>query len=357
MESFTQQGFDNILLIDTSNKYYIEGLSSVARSHNFKIKGFSTNTLALDWLKSNLNEIGVVILDLHSLNSESGNTLILVKKIAPLIPVLIFSGDSKEEKELAIKCMNEGAFNYAIRKEIELETLFIMLKVVVNQYIINIENERYSSIKEEFRNKTYLYEKMLRTTEAIIKNILNENVMFSPTFESRIKTFKSFYNKLKQKESKEGFIKNPFIRINDIAGLRVIFFNANDLHTAVELILKSNDFIDANPENKSIVSDDKSKTYGYRAVHFDIKLNSKKRLNLFEYEDLLDIACEIQFKTVFAHSWSKIHHVLSYKEINELNLTNEEHYQLNKDFIEAAKGLEHIEKEITDLCVKYYPKK
>jgi cell division protein FtsL len=46
---------------------------------------------------------------------------------------------------------------------------------------------------------------------------------------------------------------------------------------------------------------------------------------------------------------------LSYKEIGEIKLTQEEMQKLNMDFKEAAKNLEDVEQQITDLCSKYSP--
>jgi ppGpp synthetase/RelA/SpoT-type nucleotidyltranferase len=345
----------NILLIDKDFNNYIKGFSTVAKTYDFSIMPFCFSKDGISNLKLNINQIGVVLLALNSLEYNEKSALNSIKEINSLLPVIILCGNAKKEIEIAVECMKNGAFNYIVRTEIEIDFLFKMLKVVVEQYKLNNESKRKNLLEEEYRKKISVSEKMLITTEMILKNILKDKLMFPPTFESRRKTFESFYKKVKLKEEVEGHIEFPFKRITDLAGLRVIFFNAKDLQTAVDLMKISTDFIDADTQSNSITADDKSKTYGYRAVHFDIKLNANTRLQLSEYVDLSDMACEVQFKTVFAHSWSKIHHVLSYKEIDNLNLTKEDHDKLNTDFIEAAKSLEEIEKRITDLCTEYYP--
>jgi ppGpp synthetase/RelA/SpoT-type nucleotidyltranferase len=241
-----------------------------------------------------------------------------------------------------------------VKTNFDLVSLFQMLKVAVSQYQSNTELERHTALKEEYRNKIGAFEKMLYTTEMILQNTLKGKLMFPPTFEKRVKDFKSFYEKTKQKEQKEGFIADPFTRFTDVAGLRIIFYNAVDLQKAVDLLLATNDFIDVKT-GSNLVADDKSKTYGYRAVHFDVKLNEKKRLHLEEYQMLLNTPCEVQFKTIFAHSWSKVYHALSYKQMDEMDLSTREQQQLDIDFKEAAKNLESIEQQITDLCAKYHP--
>jgi len=132
----------------------------------------------------------------------------------------------------------------------------------------------------------------------------------------------------------------------------VIFYNATDLEKAVEIIKSSKDFL-AIDGSSSIVADDKTNTFGYRAVHFDLKINPALRLHLKEYEGIDDIPCEIQFKTIFAHSWSKFHHAFSYKQNGTVALNAETQMMLNEDFNVAAKNLEDIENQITALCKKY----
>ena len=145
-------------------------------------------------------------------------------------------------------------------------------------------------------------------------------------------------------------IENPFKRITDIVGFRVIFYNAEDLIKAVEILKKSKDFLQKNG-NKDIVEDDISKKMGYRAVHFDLIVNPEKRKDLKEYEGVFDIPCEIQFKTIFAHSWSKVHHAISYKRSVALNKGDQDN--LDKAFTAAAAALGNIEKQITKLCKNY----
>lgn len=346
-----------ILLIDDSYSKFIEGFTMVGKKNGFIITAFDNVKAGIAYLQENEKEIGAVLLDLSFTqnNYEGAEALKQIKNTNTLLPVIMLSG-SQSEKDMtqAVACMREGAFNYVVKTNFDLVSLFLMLKVAVSQYQSNTELERHTALKEEYRNKIGAFEKMLYTTEMILQNTLKGKLMFPPTFEKRVKDFKSFYEKTKQKEQKEGFIADPFTRFTDVAGLRIIFYNAVDLQKAVDLLLATNDFIDVKT-GSNLVADDKSKTYGYRAVHFDVKLNEKKRLHLEEYQMLLNTPCEVQFKTIFAHSWSKVYHALSYKQMDEMDLSTREQQQLDIDFKEAAKNLESIEQQITDLCAKYHP--
>ena len=312
----------------------------------------------MEYLAANSKEIGAVLLDLSftTNNYEGVEALHSIKKSYTLLPVIILTGSqSEKDMAMAVNCMRDGAFNYLSKMNFDPVSLFKMLRVAVNQYQANLELERHTSLKEEYRSKIHLYEQMSQATEMILKNILKDKLMFVPTFESRIKEFKSFYEKIGAKEKSEGQIDDPFTRFSDLAGLRVVFYNSMDMQKAVLLLQESDDFIDIETGSK-LVADDKSKIYGYRAVHFDVKINPEKRLHLEEYKVLSNIPCEIQFKTIFAHSWSKVYHALSYKQIDEIKLTPDEEQQLGEDFKEAATQLESIEQHITDLCSKYFPK-
>lgn len=351
-------GLHTILLIDDSYSKFIEGFVSVSKTNGYIIQAFANIKEGLAFLETNETEIGAVLLDLSFTpnNFEGIEALQKIKIKNALLPVIMLAG-SQSEKDMsqAVACMREGAFNYVVKTNFDLVSLFRMLKVAISQYKSNTELERHTALKEEYRSKIVAHEKMLYTTEMILQNILKGKLMFFPTFEGRVKTFKSFYDKIKQKEKIEGFIADPFARFNDLAGLRVVFYNAVDMQKAVELLQAADDFVDAK-KGSSLVADDKEKSYGYRAFHFDVRLNEPKRLYLEEYQMLSNIPCEVQFKTIFAHSWSKVYHALSYKQMDEMNLSNLEQQNLDADFKEAAQNLESIEQQITDLCRKYYPK-
>jgi ppGpp synthetase/RelA/SpoT-type nucleotidyltranferase/CheY-like chemotaxis protein len=346
---------NTILLIDDDYTGFIEGLSLPARTFDLNVKGFDTIDNGLEEFQNNKEIIGAILLDLSFTagNYEGVEALEKIRAISHLVPVIILTGSqSANDLKMAVNCMKNGAFNYVLKTNLDPASLFEMLKVAIKQYESNTDIERHTKLKEEFITKVSAYGKMLHTTEMIVSDLLKEQMMFPPTIEKRIKEFQSFYKKLLSKEEKEGFIADPFKRLTDVAGMRVIFYNTVDLEKAVELLLSSDDFL-SNDGKTAIKADDKSNSYGYRAVHFDVKVNPAKRLHLKEYEGIEEIPCEIQFKTIFAHSWSKVHHAFSYKQNGTVALDNETQKMLNEDFNIAAKNLEDIENQITILCKKY----
>ncbi len=350
-----KQTKNTILLIDDDYARFIGGLALPAKN-NFELSVIGCESVGqgLEEFQSNQDKIGAILLDLSFTpsNYEGLDGLREIKKINDLVPVIMFTGsESGKEIEIVKECLKNGAFDYVL-KTIDTNALLKILKIAVNHYELNAEDARRTKLKEEFAAKKMSYEKTLHTSEMIVSDLLKGQTMFPPTIEKRIKEFKSFYNKMLSKEEKEGTITDPFKRLTDVAGMRVIFYNTVDLDKAVSLILSSDDFLSIEG-NTTIKADDKSNSFGYRAVHFDVKVNPAKRLHLKEYEGIEEIPCEIQFKTIFAHSWSKVHHAFSYKQNGTVALDGETQKMLNEDFNIAAKNLEDIENQITILCKKY----
>lgn len=347
---------NTILLLDDDFTNYIESLNTAAECHNMKIVSEDDIENGLSILRNKQTGIGAVILDLSFTpgNFEGIDALHKIKELNPLIPVIILTGnDSAKDISIAVKCMSKGAFNYLFKSDVlrDNQSLFELLKVAIRQYEVNSEDKRKIILKEVFSEKVTNYNKMLQTTTMILKNILEGQIMFPPAFELRIKSFDSFYDKILRKEKIEGCISDPFERIKDIAGVRVIFYNTTDLKKAIQLLKNSNDFISVLGKNQ-LEAEDKNLN-GYRAKHFDVMINPEKRIHLKEYQGIEDIPCEIQFTTIFAHSWSKVHHAFSYKKSGKIIHDPETQKKLKKDSITASIKLEEIENQINTLCINY----
>jgi len=342
-----------ILYIDDDFPQFGKILEISAKENGFTIIGATSVEAGLSVLKEKHDDICSVILDIAFPSGKDGKIgLGEIKLLDEHLPVIMLTGGSSDTDNI-IECMEKGANGFVDKNKFDPVRLFERIKNISDGYTYKKNDIARQALREEFRGREYLYDKMIQAVQMITKNILGSKLMFSPAYESRVKTFKSFYDKKTNKETAGGKIKEPFTRFADIAGLRVIFYNAADMEQAVKLLQASDDFVDAKTGD-GIVPDDKVKEYGYRAVHFDIKLNPAKRGNLQEYQMLLDIPCEIQLKTIFAHSWSKVYHALSYKEIGSVSLSPEKKNALAEDFRTAAIKLEDIEKQITDLSERYF---
>ena len=222
----------------------------------------------------------------------------------------------------------------------------------VNQYFT--ERVALAKLKEAYRSRVPLLQRMITATETILQHLLQDKLMIKPDFEKRVKTFESFYKKKRDFEKDGGvFEESSFERLTDLAGVRVIFYNRTDMEKAVTLLGGSGDFIDFKKGGIPI-ADEKKEQYEYRAIHYDVVLNPEKRAKLPEYCMLDKVPCEVQFKTIFAHSWSKVEHKIRYKEVEEKTLTSQQRNAIDKELVAAGSYLEEAEAKLTTMCNRYF---
>ncbi|GAB3507409.1 hypothetical protein GCM10027442_12570 [Emticicia fontis] len=341
--------------MDKNYSRYVFEFDQISHKNDFLLIPVNSINAGLDHLAAHSDQVVAILLSL-SFNKGEYEGLVALKKIKEMdvhLPViLLISGNKEEELAKAAEGLHIGAFSYMIKERLDIVSLFHILKVAVAQYFQNREVGRYQNLKESFSAKAEIYQKMVYTAELILANNLEERLLFSPLFESRVKTFESFYKKILKKEITEGPITEPYHRFHDLAGLRVITYNSEDMAAAVAVLEQSEDFIDAKGSS-AIQADYKDTDEGYRAAHFDLTLNPAKRAGLAEYHPLIGLTFEVQVKTIFAHSWSKIYHKLGYKENSSSILAGKLQEQLKLDFKDASVTLEKIEQEINALCLRY----
>jgi ppGpp synthetase/RelA/SpoT-type nucleotidyltranferase len=148
-----------------------------------------------------------------------------------------------------------------------------------------------------------LCEEVAYTLEKIIKN--REIEYAAVTF--RAKTLSSFCEKVIRK----GYA-TPLQENTDFAGVRIVYLYASDgrkiqsivekLFTVVEIVDKANR---ADPDR-----------FGYGALHYLVKL--KKKTSGARYEDLKDLICEIQVRTILQDSWATVAQHLDYKHESDV---------------------------------------
>jgi putative GTP pyrophosphokinase len=160
--------------------------------------------------------------------------------------------------------------------------------------------------KSQFFEQEPRYKKLCEEVEHILRTKLKDSGVEIAIISSRAKTWKSFWEKIK-KEGKE--YENPFEEVTDFSGARVVHLYAQDADKIEKLIheefkvLEIVNKIDKNGENK----------FGYSAIHFIVKLS--KNVSGPRYDDLKDICCGIQIRTVLQDAWAIIEHHLGYKSV------------------------------------------
>lgn len=124
------------------------------------------------------------------------------------------------------------------------------------------------------------------------------------SIESRVKEFESFWNKMQRKH-----YDNPLEDIQDICGLRLIYYYPSDLEPVCEVIKDRFGVIEYENKADSL----KAEEFGYRSRHF-VVTPDEHALQTASYQGLKDRKAEIQVRTLFDHAWAELSHELQYKK-------------------------------------------
>ena len=160
------------------------------------------------------------------------------------------------------------------------------------------------------------YEQLCNEVAYILKKRLKQTGIESAGITFRAKTLVSFLEKIDRKT-----YADPLQDITDFAGVRVVSLYVDDL-PRIEKIIESEFVIE---EKVDKLSDKDVDQFGYGAIHFVVRLGGKS--SGARYDDLKDLKCEIQTRTVLQDAWAIIQQHLVYK--NESDVPRVLQRQLN----------------------------
>lgn len=137
---------------------------------------------------------------------------------------------------------------------------------------------------------------LIRYLEKTDKKILNESGKHIIRYkEKRLKTPDSIEDKLKRKEKYQSGIKIEEM-INDLAGVRVVCFDKEQVYQLVEEVKKTKEF-DLIKEKDYIQN---PKENGYQSYHMIL--------------EIIGVKVELQIRTILMDAWSSLDTVLIYKK-------------------------------------------
>ena len=182
-------------------------------------------------------------------------------------------------------------------------------------------------LKEEYDRLRSSYEKLVDEAiyvlrQAIVRSGIKTHSVVSR--DTKIKAFKSFYEKV----SRKGIGQNQFDAIEDIAGIRVICLYRSDLEKLEKLIREKFDLVRADTSRTRT-----EKPFGYLSDHYIVKLS--RHCKGPRYDDIKNLKCEIQVRTLLMDAWASVSHHLDYKQ--EMDIPSE----LRADF-NALSGLFYV---------------
>lgn len=186
-----------------------------------------------------------------------------------------------------------------------------------------MESSKIKELKDkmlkEYLSSQLSYVEYTSYIENKIKNILIENGIKYQSLSSRVKTYDSLEIKLTENiiNGIYGNIKN----LNDLSGVRVIFYNEDELKRFKEIIYDEFNIEKYRP------SEDIMKYDGT-----NITITLKKDVNKFK-----GMLCEVQLTTVLSHAMNEFGHNIIYKDIDELQSKDSKEYERIKNIFEKAR--------------------
>jgi ppGpp synthetase/RelA/SpoT-type nucleotidyltranferase len=151
------------------------------------------------------------------------------------------------------------------------------------------------------------FEKLCEEVSYILKTRLKERAVEYAYVTNRTKTVNSFIEKAYRKN-----YQNPLEETTDIGGVRIIFLYKSDRPFIEEIITSEFEII----KKKDKIKDQETDRFGYADLQYRVKLGQLSSGP--RYDDLIDLECEIQVRTVLQDAWSIIAHHLVYKKESEV---------------------------------------
>lgn len=162
-------------------------------------------------------------------------------------------------------------------------------------------------LRKKYEDKCQRYERFIGLVSLILNSAIKNNRIKIHSFKSRVKDYSSFLEKVERKN-----YKDPFGECTDLAGVRIVCLFLSQVKQIEKIIREEFDVIEVT--NK--MSSKKYDQFGYLSLHLLVKI-PKKRIKFIEYNDLDDLTCEIQVRTILQEAWAEIEHYLNYKATKE----------------------------------------
>lgn len=172
---------------------------------------------------------------------------------------------------------------------------------------INLIWKKNTELVRDFLQNREDYEQLCSEVAYILKKKLTEQQIQHSAVTHRAKTLNSFLEKITRKS-----YSDPLKEITDLAGARIVFLYQDDLEKIENIIRK--EFSDIKKVDK--INEKGADKFGYNAMHFVVKLG--KSSFGARYDDLKNLNCEIQVRTVLQDAWAIIDHHLIYKKESDI---------------------------------------
>lgn len=180
-------------------------------------------------------------------------------------------------------------------------------------------SQTFEEAKKEFREFYISEGSSINAAEKAFRNLvgllLKEQEFPEPKVLSRVKDrnecirkFDGKYRNVLEMSGEKYRIRD---HISDLVGVRVVCIYESDIEKVSAILRKEFELIDETDKSKELESTISS--FGYKGLHLDLKLNTKRR-KLPEYEKYIDFQFEVQIRSIVQDAWSEVDHKLKYKK-------------------------------------------
>lgn len=161
---------------------------------------------------------------------------------------------------------------------------------------------RNPEIVRQFLQRRIDYEQLCVEVEYILRKRVTEKHIEIASITARAKTLNSFLEKLQRKS-----YEDPFKELTDLAAARVVCLYRSDIRIIADMVREEFDVVEDIDKLDELGVDQ----FGYGARHFLLRLG--KTSSGARYDDLKQLICEVQVRTVVQDAWAIIQHHMVYK--------------------------------------------
>jgi len=191
--------------------------------------------------------------------------------------------------------------------------------------------KNYELVKEYFSHAP-LYDALCEEVAFYLNHLIRVAGIKVSSITKRVKTLDSVLEKVERKQ-----YLRPLQEMTDLAGVRVVCLYLEDLSRLEEII--SQNFLVLEETDKGHEEEDR---FGYSSFHYLVKLG--RTVSGARYEDIRDLVCEIQIRTILQNAWAEVAHHLLYKKESEIPKP------LRRRIHSLSALLENADQQFTDIA-------
>lgn len=195
-------------------------------------------------------------------------------------------------------------------------------------------------ILAEYKNAHNLYNDFCLEMYNLLQTILAKG-KYKYHISNRLKDITSLGEKIERKKNNGTRYKNVK-DIEDIAGIRVVFYTETDKQKFIERLKKE--------FGNSMEIQEAKGLHGYSSTHIIASLG-EKNYELDKYKKFKDLKCEIQLTLILNHAWAEVEHDLLYKADIRISKIDPKYYESLKTRMEIimSKYIKQASIELDDI--------